>query len=133
MQHHRRYTFKIILLFAGIILFFSFFIYTHRPFIQTIPITLTVGHYAGFNLTSTELNFGTILPGGTAERQITLVSLQNASAFLSLHGIEFITMDEQIALLQPGIPVVVHLVASVPENQTEGVYRGTLDIRTQSI
>jgi len=65
----------IVLLFIISILVFLFTLYTNSLLVlekKEIPVFLKVGEVAAFNLSATELSFGTITPGSNARRNITL-------------------------------------------------------------
>ena len=100
---------------------------------QTLPLEIIVGSYAGFNINTTSINFGTVLPGGMAEREITLTADEDSKISLSVEGIDFVTPQESILLMKAGMTRIAIIIAEVPMNQTLGVYRGTLLIQTQSI
>ncbi|MEK6839776.1 MAG: hypothetical protein AABX72_02455 [Nanoarchaeota archaeon] len=127
----RTYFLAFLLGLAFLFLIFSFLI-RYSPPEQTIQIIVSVGPYAGFNVNSSLLHFGTLLPGSRAERTIHLRVQERSNVFLS-SDLPFILIEPSSLILEPDLDYLVRIIALIPKEQPLGLYSGTLLIRTQSI
>ena len=104
-----------------------------RHTIQKIPIHAIVGTYAGFRIDNSTLDFGTLLPGSFAEREIMLAADETMKVTLIVKGISFVAPRVDVVFINAGSSQRVSFLASVPSNCTLGEYRGTLFIQSQKI
>jgi len=119
---------------AGVLLGITVFsVISARYDTKTIPVRVTVGEYAGFRVDNITIDFGTLPPGSTAEREITITADEESEVMLAVEGIVFVMPRDNLLLVNAGAPQKVTIVAAVPLNQTRGEYQGTLVIRSKKI
>ena len=124
----------IVLLFIISILVFLFTLYTNSLLVlekKEIPVFLKVGEVAAFNLSATELSFGTITPGSNARRNITLKNEYDFPVKFEFRAKgdakKFLLFEKRI-YLETGEIKSIEIKVIIPKNEEYGDYSGKLII-----
>jgi hypothetical protein len=95
----------------------------------TIPMKIQVADYIGFDLNTTELNFGAVLPGGHSRRNITIINTYDTSVevIIKLNGDmkDWVYGYKDRFTLQKGASTEMMLTVTLPTGIGKGTYEGT--------
>lgn len=107
-----------------------------QPGIASYEIYLTVGNYTGFNVNTSALYFGTLMPGTSATRFVLIKNDASnpLEAFFSLNGdaASFISVNESV-VLGAYQNTTVEIRAFIPTTAAYGNYTGTLRITSRRV
>ncbi|MFO7872220.1 MAG: hypothetical protein R6U26_01095 [Candidatus Undinarchaeales archaeon] len=99
---------------------------------QRIDMQINVGNYTGFNVNTSALFFGTVVPGGTAERQVELTNpgKKPLTAILRVSGIldSWTTISDNNFEIEPEETRNVTVKLVIPPDAEMESYRSTLII-----
>lgn len=99
---------------------------------KEIPATVTIGSELGFNVDTDKLYFGTIVPGGFAERSLDLDSIEckKCLAVISKKGelAKWLSLSANRFIIKKGERKSIDVKLNVPTETNEGVYNGTLRV-----
>ncbi len=94
---------------------------------------IEVGDNVGFNLDTDKIYFGTVYPGGGAERNITLTNIHDITLTtqITLSGDlkEWVVLSDNNFLLDPSKSKDITVYVTTPENTTYGNYTGKMKVR----
>lgn len=96
--------------------------------VESLEAHVHVDDYVGFNLDTDKLYFGTVSPGGTGQRSMSLQSNEDFFVKVSVDGPldGWLSPDEwSFMLTPPGREVQFTII--VPENTSVGNYTSTID------
>jgi len=114
---------------AGVILIMSLVIAPNR---QVIKTSFIVSDKVGFDLNKNELTFGSIQPGGTASRALTIQNNFNRDIMITLNSEgnikDYLTVSENDFVLRPSEQKNVTFTAFSYKNQSYGNYTGKINI-----
>ena len=102
---------------------------------KELKMYLTVADYAGFDVNTSALIFGTVPKGGSSSREVILTNDFNIplkvdlKAYGELAG--WVHVFENGFLMQPNVVKTVKVSATIPENAKFGNYAGILKISFQ--
>ena len=98
---------------------------------QEVDMYLTVGEHVGINVDQTAIWFGTVPPGGTSQRPITLANGDNFKKNVHFEAVgnisSWISLPED-AVIGASSMLNLTIGASVPEDADFGNYTGKLVI-----
>src|SRR3989344_3333689 len=122
----------IVLLFIISILVFLFTLYINSLLVlekKEIPVFLKVGEVAAFNLSATELSFGTITPGSNARRNITLKNEYDSPVKFEFRAKgdakKFLLFEKRI-YLAPYEKKNIEINTIIPSGENYGDYSGKI-------
>lgn len=120
----------ILLAIALILLVFSAFLWFSKPLkIITFDIKFAVGENIGFDLNSSELNFGKLAPGGSSQKSFILQNEYNfpieTKVFLSNNLLGLISVEKEYSLA-PGQEIKIPVTLQIPKNYSFGNYSGKI-------
>jgi len=101
------------------------------PEFREVPMSFHVGDRVGFNLNTTALTFGTVYPGGSSTRNLTIYNQDNydKTAYLSAEGDMASLVKFQAEVPVPAESnVQVNITATAPAGVAYGNYTGTLKV-----
>jgi len=114
---------------AGVILIMSLVIAPNR---QVIKTSFIVSDKVGFDLNKNELTFGSIQPGGTSSRALTIQNNFNRDIIVTLNSEgnikDYLTVSENDFVLRPNEQKNVTFTAFSYKNQSYGNYTGKINI-----
>lgn len=98
--------------------------------VKELGMYLQVSDYTGFNVETSAVIFGTIPPGGTGKRDITVSNLAATpkQVVIKTEGelAEWVSVEENRFLIQVNESKTINVFVYVPENAEFGNYTGTL-------
>ena len=125
----KRYLLVLLLALILLIPFLTFFMIVG---VREIDTTVAVGGELGFNVDTDKLYFGTLLPGGHAERSLDIDSLacKKCLVVINKNGelADWLDLSADKFVIKQWERKSVNVVLSVPEDASEGTYNGTLKI-----
>ena len=123
-----------LLLVCGSIIIAGIVFVTQNEYVkEEIVIEVTVGDYAGIDVDTEKLTFGTIKPGMISERTIKLESDQPEEVTLTIEGISFVSVSQEKMVVTPGNPVVVTVKAEPPKEADKNTYVGKLIMLSKAL
>ena len=124
----------IVLLFIISLLVFLFTLYINSLLVlekKEIPVFLKVGEVAAFNLSATELSFGTITPGSNVRRNITIKNEYDFPVefkFQAKGNAKKFLLFEKKFILKTGEEKSIEIKTIIPKNEEYGDYSGKIII-----
>ena len=122
---------QIIIFLSFIVLCNVIFVYTHQPLkTETIQVQFSVGNSVGIDVDSTALNYGRILPGGLAVRNVIVNNSYDipvkVNIFISSGLEKYVSSEKNNVVLPPFSQekISFYLVTQTETNQ--GNYSGTV-------
>ena len=124
----------IVLLFIISLLVFLLTLYINSLLVlekKEIPVFLKVGEIAAFNLSATELSFGTLTPGSNARRNITLKNEYDFPVKFEFHAKgdakRFLLFEKKIYLeIEEEKSIEIKVI--IPKDEEYGDYSGKLSV-----
>ena len=95
---------------------------------QIIPIKVIVDSHVGFNLETEALNFGTMLPGTSAQRALVMQVEDDSYLTFQLAGISWVELPQDNLILRAGADESIPVTMKIPADQIAGNYTGQLVI-----
>lgn len=99
---------------------------------ERINMHITVGNYAGFNVDTDALYFGTVVPGARSERTIRVENTgsKKITAVLRVSGIleQWTVLSKNNFKIAPGMAENVSVKVTAPDDAKLGNYSSTLII-----
>ena len=118
--------------FASIFFTTLFFFISQSCEVQEIEMHLQVDNYTGFKLNTDMIYFGTITPGGSGSRNITVTNkdLRTKKIFVTFSGdlSRWVSAYPNSFLLSSNESRIITLNVRVPENAIYGNYTGIVRI-----
>lgn len=112
---------------TNFLLYYFKYIYKVKQ-ITVYNMRLTVGNHVGFNLDPGEINFGTVIAGGGATREVFLESDSPTKVIVMLEG----DLAKWVGVSENEFVFIgnrtLSFVAATPENATKGNYTGKITI-----
>lgn len=100
--------------------------------VKVIDMRLNVGNYTGFDVNTSLLIFGTVVPGGSAKRTINIENIAEEEQKVEIVAegelADWSYLSKNHFNLQTYEITSVDVTLYVPENATFGNYKGTLEI-----
>lgn len=125
-------TTNLLFIIAGILIVIliggSMYLLTQDYFVQTIPIVVPVGDYAGVNVETGNLTFGTLQPGMRGERSITLRVDEPTIIHIRITGIDFVHAATASLSVDAETPHHLTIRAQPPDDTPHGIYEGVLHL-----
>ena len=128
------YTFAILLFIIALVVFL-FSLYINSRIIlekKEIPATLSVSEIASFDVSRSALTFGTIIPGSSASRNLTLKNNYTFPVkfeFRAKGNIKNFLIYERAVYLEPGEKKSIRINTIIPNDEEYGNYSGKIVIR----
>ena len=97
----------------------------------TIPVKVAVGNHSGFNIETSYLEFGMLVPGTNGIRNVTLTNGgQRKDVTVSWSGSikNWISSDTKYFILEPNQTSNIQFVLEVPSTAKQGNYSGQVRI-----
>lgn len=103
------------------------------PGLRSVDIYLTVGNYTGLNVRADALYFGTLVPGTSATRFVSVTNEFNSTLDVRLwfdgSVAAFISAPESLQLGPYG-NTTIEVMAAVPQDAQSGEYNGKLFVQS---
>ena len=102
-----------------------------RPIaVKSVEAQVKVASVVGINLDTDKLYFGTVIPGGSAKRGLTVTAPQDTFVVLSIEGQHAVlfTPNKRSALLAKGENETFLFTASVPAGLADGNYSANVTV-----
>lgn len=123
---------KVIIIVSMISVAFTMVIYKifHQENIQSIDIeyNITYSKKIGYNVDSSSLNFGILMPGTSAEKVLKIKSDYDSFINLSVENVLYVKPESNYIIVNKDIPYNLRVFAVIPENASEGHYKGSLNV-----
>lgn len=96
--------------------------------IKRVDMQVNVSKRIGFNVDNSSLFFGSVPPGASAVRNITLIGNGNSKVFLRVFGTlrDWISFSDNNILLDSGKKINISITLRVPENTPYREYQDRL-------
>lgn len=132
MKKHHSHTLKVAVFFVILMaVTAAYLVYMYDT--TKIPIAVMVGDYAGFNIDTKNLNFGTVYPGAVSEREVAIETDKDVFVTLSVDGIKFVEPLENNFMLKAGERKNIVVRASILGGEPFGNYTGSLVVVSKRI
>jgi hypothetical protein len=119
----------VIFITLGLILIVSFIL---LPNTQSVKTSFMVSEKVGFDLNKNELTFGSMQPGGSASRALTLENTFNREIIITLNAEgnikDYLIASENDFILKPNEKKNITITAFSYKNQSYGNYTGKINI-----
>ena len=114
---------------AAIAIFYSFYVIKE---VKTIDMHVKVEDYVGFNLDTDKLYFGTVMPGGSAKRSISIFHNYTypvkVKIFIQGYISNWVKADKTEFTVQPNEKLDVPFNVYVPKETPYGNYTGKIKL-----
>lgn len=84
--------------------------------IQTLNYTVNISDYVGLNLDSDKLHFGTVIPGGSSKRSMTLTTTQEGYVYVTSKN-NWIQISNQGQYVNTTTPANFEFQINIPKNE----------------
>lgn len=103
-----------------------------------LDMKLQVGNYAGFALGENKIDFGTVLPGGHAKREVVITNDDTRKGYFQIRieaedWKEWIVADDRWLSLKPGETRKISFHVNVPGAARLGNYTGSVKVMVRRI
>ncbi len=99
---------------------------------QTLEAHVKIADYVGVNLDTDKLYFGTLKPGSTADRSISIKTSNKAVTTITTKGeiSDWLIASKTIIKTTPGKEENIKFTIITPKNATKGNHTGTIIVKT---
>ncbi len=116
----------IVAFFSIVLLTYSFYYMVIIDDIYSIPINVKVSDYTGFNVERTSLNFGTLMPGSSGSRTMSIHNTKDYPIKVIIKNkgplADYIYVSDNLFILKPEQIIDINYTLYVPRNTSQGNY-----------